>query len=57
MAMWYAGKLAPRGDKSPVMVPQSAAKLSRDLTAGYQLNDIGRVHRGFYISQALEVTG
>jgi len=49
--------LATRGDKSPVMVPQSAAKLSRDLTAGYQLNDIGRVHRGFYISQALEVTG
>mgnify|MGYP000982678542 FL=1 len=56
MAMWYAGKLAPRGDKSPVMVPQSAAQLSRHLGNGHRLTDIGRVHRGFYISQALEVT-
>ena len=26
LAMWYLGKLAPKGDKSPVMVPHSLAK-------------------------------
>lgn len=52
-AMWYAGKLFPRSDRSPVMVPHGTAKLARD-TGGARL---GRVSRGFYISEALEMRG
>lgn len=51
MAMWYAGKVFPRSDRSPVMVPHGPSQLARD-TGGRQ---IGRVARGFYISEALEV--
>jgi magnesium-protoporphyrin O-methyltransferase len=50
-AMWYAGKLFPRSDRSPTMVPHGPAKLARD-TGGERL---GRISRGFYISEALEV--
>lgn len=58
MAMWYAGRLFPRGDRSPTMVPHSQARLRRAAAAvgiprGPYL--IGRVASGFYISQALEV--
>ena len=53
MAMWYAGKLAPKGDKSPIMVPQSAKSLDRRLGASSQIVDLGRITSGFYISQAL----
>jgi magnesium-protoporphyrin O-methyltransferase len=51
MAMWYAGKAFPRSDRSPTMVPHSPAKLARD-TRGTRR---GRVSKGFYISEALEV--
>lgn len=51
MAMWYAGKAFPRSDRSPIMVPHGAAQLARD-TGGTRL---GRVSKGFYISEALEV--
>ncbi len=51
MAMWYAGKAFPRSDRSPTMVPHGTAKLARD-TSGTQL---GRISKGFYISEALEV--
>jgi magnesium-protoporphyrin O-methyltransferase len=50
--MFGAGKLFPRADRSPTMVPQSPARLMRRLP---QLADHGRVARGFYISQALEL--
>ncbi|MEO0865277.1 MAG: magnesium protoporphyrin IX methyltransferase [Pseudomonadota bacterium] len=50
-AMWYAGKLFPRSDRSPVMVPQVPAKLAKRIGG----QSIGRVSRGFYISEALEV--
>jgi magnesium-protoporphyrin O-methyltransferase len=53
MTMWYAGKLAPKGDKSPIMVPQSAKSLDRRLEASAQIVDLGRITSGFYISQAL----
>lgn len=55
MAMWYIGKLAPRSDRSPVMQPHGPARLSRALSVQGSVHDLGRVHRGFYISQALEV--
>lgn len=51
MTMWYAGKAFPRSDRSPVMVPHAPARLARDI-GGARL---GRVSRGFYISEALEV--
>jgi magnesium-protoporphyrin O-methyltransferase len=55
MMMWYAGKLAPRGDKSPTMVPHSPNVLARALGAETLLSDLGRVTSGFYISHALGV--
>jgi magnesium-protoporphyrin O-methyltransferase len=52
-AMWYLGKLAPKGDKSPVMVPQSLSKISKNLTGIADTNDLGRISSGFYISQGV----
>lgn len=51
MGMWYTGKAFPRADRSPIMVPHGPAKLARD-TGGQRL---GRISKGFYISEALEV--
>ena len=51
MAMWYAGKLFPRSDRSPVMVPHAPDALIDRHAA----RDLGRVSSGFYISHALEV--
>jgi magnesium-protoporphyrin O-methyltransferase len=52
MAMWHAGKLFPRADRSPVMVPQGFTGLAQ--ATGPGLSRIGRVARGFYISDCLE---
>jgi magnesium-protoporphyrin O-methyltransferase len=52
MVMWHAGKLFPRGDRSPVMIPHGIADLSR--ATGPGLVSVGRVARGFYISECLE---
>lgn len=52
MAMWQAGKLFPRSDRSPTMVPHSARALG-PLVPG--LSPVSRVTSGFYISEALEV--
>ncbi|OSQ46146.1 magnesium protoporphyrin IX methyltransferase [Marivita geojedonensis] len=54
MTMWYAGKAFPRSDRSPVMIPHGSARLSKTVSDIGQLNDLGRVNCGFYISQALE---
>ncbi len=54
MTMWYAGKAFPRSDRSPVMIPHGPARLGRTVSDIGQLNDLGRVNSGFYISQALE---
>ncbi|MEW9921723.1 magnesium protoporphyrin IX methyltransferase [Marimonas sp. MJW-29] len=53
MLMWRAGKLFPRSDRSPVMIPHSARELAAALSTG-TIRDIERVTSGFYISQALE---
>ncbi len=52
MAFWGAGKLFPRSDRSPVMVPHAAARLARTLDG--RLETAGRVSRGFYISECQE---
>ncbi|PKQ11599.1 MAG: magnesium protoporphyrin IX methyltransferase [Alphaproteobacteria bacterium HGW-Alphaproteobacteria-1] len=58
MAMWRAGRLFPRADRSPTMVPHSAQRLAQALRcagSGARLTPLGRVSRGFYISEAMEV--
>jgi magnesium-protoporphyrin O-methyltransferase len=52
MAMWHIGKLFPHGDRSPVMIPHELNGLSR--ATGPGLARVGRVARGFYISDCLE---
>lgn len=53
MAMWRVGKLFPRADRSPTMVPHAPSKLIKSVTTG-TLRDVERVNSGFYISNALE---
>ena len=53
MAMWQVGRLFPRADRSPTMVPQDHRALARSLGGG--VARVGRVQRGFYISECLEV--
>ena len=54
MAMWNVGKLFPRSDRSPVMIPHAPRHLARELEGAGTLTSLGRVSKGFYISQALE---
>lgn len=53
MMMWRAGKLFPKSDRSPTMIPHTPARLAHSLTTG-KLRDVERVTSGFYISNALE---
>ena len=50
MGMWHMGKAFPRADRSPTMIPHDWRKLD---VAG--LSKVGRVARGFYISECLRV--
>lgn len=52
MTFWAAGKLFPRSDRSPVMVPHALPELRRHVPG--DLTRIERVARGFYISDCLE---
>jgi magnesium-protoporphyrin O-methyltransferase len=52
MTFFAAGKLFPRSDRSPVMIPHGFAELAR--ATGPGLSRIARVSRGFYISECLE---
>lgn len=52
MAFWGMGKLFPRSDRSPVMIPHSAVSLAGRVDG---LRQVERVSRGFYISECLEV--
>ncbi len=52
MAMWGAGRMFPKSDRSPRMEPHAATRLARDLPG--DLRRIGRISRGFYISECLE---
>ena len=52
MAFWTLGKLFPRTDRSPVMVPHAHETLGQATTGS--LTRVDRVSRGFYISECLE---
>ena len=52
MVMWHAGKLFPRSDRSPTMVPHDAVRLAKHCPG--TLTKIDRITSGFYISECLE---
>lgn len=55
--MWYAGKAFPRADRSPAIRPHRGVDIAARLRDGgscLRLTEHARVHRGFYISQAME---
>ena len=59
-AMYGVGKLFPRADRSPTIVPLAEAKLvsamaSEPLLADWTAARTRRITRGFYISQAMEL--
>lgn len=57
MAFWGLGKLFPRGDRSPVMIPHAPRRLmtaAQSQGASGTIAEIARVARGFYISTCLE---
>ncbi|NKX45057.1 magnesium protoporphyrin IX methyltransferase [Roseicyclus persicicus] len=57
MAFWTLGKLFPRSDRSPTMIPHSPARLARETAAqgaAGAITEVARVSRGFYISTCLE---
>ena len=57
MAFWGIGKLFPRSDRSPTMIPHSPKTLSKSLDisgAHGSVTEIERVTSGFYISTCLE---
>ncbi|KNG93921.1 magnesium protoporphyrin IX methyltransferase [Pseudaestuariivita atlantica] len=59
MMMWRAGQMFPKADRSPTMVPHSFDGLQRacrDAGVRRMLRPVTRVHRGFYISAAMELT-
>ena len=56
---WLAGKSFPRADRSPMIIPHADETIARAVArAGLQadLIRVARVSRGFYISQAMELT-
>ena len=59
-AFWAAGKLFPRADRSPAIVPHADARIAGELArrgVPGRLTRVIRVSRGFYISQAMELRG
>jgi magnesium-protoporphyrin O-methyltransferase len=56
--MHLAGKLFPRGDRSPAIKPVSEARLTADVACempGWQVAFSNRISSGFYKSQAMEI--
>lgn len=59
MAMWRVGKLFPRSNRSPAMVPHSArtiAAAAKTARANGALQDVSTVKSGFYFSTLLTFT-
>jgi magnesium-protoporphyrin O-methyltransferase len=57
MAFWGMGKLFPRSDRSPTMIPHAPRRLARETArhgAKGSITEVERVSRGFYISTCLE---
>ncbi len=60
MAMFRVGKLFPRADRSPQMVPQNVSDVCRAMRKAGELchvSQVGRVKSGFYISTAMVCEG
>lgn len=60
MAMFRVGKLFPRADRSPQMVPQNVGDVTRAMRKAGTLRHVqavGRVKSGFYISTAMVCEG
>jgi len=60
MTMWRVGKMFPRKDRSPIMVPQSAARVASALRTARvpgRLKELERITSGFYISTAFRFDG
>lgn len=60
-AMHGVGRLFPRGDRSPAIVPVAPAAIARQIAgapglAGWQWDRSERIASGFYTSQAVELT-
>jgi magnesium-protoporphyrin O-methyltransferase len=60
MAMFTVGKLFPRGDRSPAIVPVAEADLRKGVgreaaLQGWRLAQTTRISSGFYTSQAYEL--
>ncbi|ALK08371.1 magnesium protoporphyrin IX methyltransferase [Blastochloris viridis] len=58
--MHLIGRLFPRGDRAPAIVPVTAAELARlvaaePVLAGWRPGRLQRVTSGFYISEAMEL--
>ncbi|WP_006786586.1 magnesium protoporphyrin IX methyltransferase [Thiorhodospira sibirica] len=58
--MHVSGRLFPRGDRSPSIVPVAEKKLRTLITeesrmGGWRIERTQRIQRGFYTSQALEI--
>ena len=56
-AMWWAGKVFPKSDRSPAIQPHKTATIADELRKSgnkTRLREIGTISRGFYISQATE---
>jgi len=57
MAFWTMGRIFPRKDRSPTMIPHAPRRLSKEATrhgATGSITEVARVSRGFYISTCLE---
>ena len=55
LAFWGAGKVFPRADRSPVMIPHAPKRLAGHVAASGTLHEVGRVNSGFYISTCLNL--
>ena len=54
MAFWTMGKVFPRSDRSPTMVPHAFSTLQQQCQGQGQISKVDRVSSGFYISECLE---
>lgn len=55
MGMWHMGKVFPKSDRSPTMIPHDPKRLAESVADLGHITDLGRITSGFYISQALEL--
>jgi magnesium-protoporphyrin O-methyltransferase len=57
MTFWTMGKVFPRSDRSPTMIPHAPARLRKasfDAGAQGNLTEVERITSGFYISTCME---